>query len=611
MDSRITQLLEYCELNDLQSPILVFPFPVSDKDIQQILAIDQIGGIAIVTPPSNDLKQQFNRRRGVYRPEQGQCELPIAVGPILFAGLDNSISKWIFAAALKRGQFSILCRRPDKLIRVTLLQYIRNSINTGWTRFKTQIPSDNLFVKIVRAARQLFSNSKDTSLSQTTFREPDKSLFSEYLQRALMAAPAEGFIPGRVVLINAGLAAGGAERQIVNTLLGLKEQPLESVSLICEYIFSLSDLGFYLAEVEAAGITVNQVPRHIDSINQGLKKLPPDLVPLFSALPLHLGKEILNLAEEFRIRRPEVVHAWQDSTSIKVAIAAVIAGVPHIIMSSRNVNPTNFGYYQPYMRPAYQALADFPHIRFINNSEAGMRDYQNWLGLSDEVFRVVRNGVKLHHLKRALENDVQQFRTHLGIPIDAPVVGSIFRFWPEKRPLLWLECIAKVLQLIPHAHFILVGEGPMRKDMDSFLAKHNELSRHLHFIPPTNAINLPLAAMQVFLLTSRFEGTPNVILEAQWLGVPVVALNAGGTAEAIKDGVTGLVCQSDNPEEIGRLIVTILSDIQWQRRVREMGPQFIRERFGYDRMIAETMELYGYSYLHRRRSDNEDHACTA
>lgn len=108
-----------------------------------------------------------------------------------------------------------------------------------------------------------------------------------------------------------------------------------------------------------------------------------------------MAEEILNLVEEFKRRRPAVVHAWQDSTSIKVGIAAVIAGVPRIVLASRNLTPVNFGYYQEYMRSAYQALSEVDSIIFLNNSSAGAVDYCRWLEIPQDRFQVVRNGVDL------------------------------------------------------------------------------------------------------------------------------------------------------------------------------------------------------------------------
>ncbi len=282
---------------------------------------------------------------------------------------------------------------------------------------------------------------------------------------------------------------------------------------------------------------------------------------------LHWLRRFSDLTSEFRDRRPEVLHAWQDSTSIKCGIAGVLAGVPRIVLSSRNVNPSNFAYHQSYMRPAYQALAEHPAVILVNNSEAGAADFSHWLGLPRERYHVLRNGVALDDLKRDPEG-ARMLRQRENIPPAAFVVGSIFRFWPEKRPLLWLEIAARLLTLRPGTHFLLVGDGPLRKDMSIFLAGV-PYADHIHLIPPTNEVGRMLSAMNLFLLTSRFEGTPNVLLEAEWLGLSVVAMEAGGVAEAVMPGENGIVCSDDLPDAAASRLCAMIDDPQWFDRARE------------------------------------------
>src|SRR5262249_11571167 len=98
--------------------------------------------------------------------------------------------------------------------------------------------------------------------------------------------------------------------------------------------------------------------------------------------------------------------------------------------------------------------------------------------------------------------------------------------------------------------------------------------------------------LDVFLLTSEFEGTPNVVLEASLMGVPVVATDAGGAAEAIQEGVTGFVVRSASAAQIATQVVHILKDPAFSEQVALSGPRFVLERFGLERMIAETIALH-------------------
>jgi glycosyltransferase involved in cell wall biosynthesis len=203
----------------------------------------------------------------------------------------------------------------------------------------------------------------------------------------------------------------------------------------------------------------------------------------------------------------------------------------------------------------------------------------------------VRNGVDFSTFKRIGDEEALAYRSSLGIPTDAPVVGSVFRFWAEKRPMLWLEAAREIGRRARDAHFLLIGEGPMRGEMEAFVQAAG-LEGRLHLPGARGDVATPMSAMDVFMLASEFEGTPNVVLEAQWLGLPVVATDAGGTREAIAEGETGWCCPAESSIIAGR-VSALLADTAARERVRQAGPRFIDERFGMSQMIDQTLALYG------------------
>ena len=161
----------------------------------------------------------------------------------------------------------------------------------------------------------------------------------------------------------------------------------------------------------------------------------------------------------------------------------------------------------------------------------------------------MRNGVDVATLETAGRNgDAAGLRRSLGIPEDSPVIGGVFRLSTEKRPLLWAETAAAVLARIPDAHFLLVGDGEQRVELEAHVEALG-IAERLHLPGVLMRVGDALAAMQVFLLTSAFEGTPNVMLEAQWMGVPVVATRAGGCGETFVPGETCLLYTSDAADE--------------------------------------------------------------
>jgi glycosyltransferase involved in cell wall biosynthesis len=314
-------------------------------------------------------------------------------------------------------------------------------------------------------------------------------------------------------------------------------------------------------------------------VHAAIKWLPPDV-----------QADVMRFAAEFASLKPSVVHAWQDSTSITAGYGAWLVGVPRILVSSRNLIPTNFAYFKPYMLYAYREIASCPSIIMINNSEAGARDYASWLGVPFDRFVVKRNGIDTAEMKRPPPQATAALRAKLGIPPEAKIVGSIFRFYAEKRPMLWVETAARLSKHRPDCHFVIFGEGPLQSEAEAAAERFGFADR-LHFPGNIKDTELGMSLFDVFLLTSKFEGTPNVVLEATLLGIPVVATDVGGTRESIAENVTGHISGSD-PDELAGHVLSILDDPTWGARVKNEGPAFVEQRFGLGRMLSETLALY-------------------
>lgn len=403
-------------------------------------------------------------------------------------------------------------------------------------------------------------------------------------------------VPGRVFVVNSALAWGGAERQVVNTLAGLRASGVESITFCCEHLGDDPNRHFYLPMVEALGVPIVEVGNlgrgGTDCASLLSGPLRNRIAEACGTLPSDLQRHVVALAGELVRYRPSVVHAWQDSTNIAVGFAAILAGVPRVLLSTRNVSPPNFLYWRPYMRRAYRALLGHPSVTIINNSLAGRDDYCRWLGVDPERFLVIRNGIDDGDIRRAPAEDVEAFRERLRIPAASQIVGAVFRFYPEKRPLLWVRMAARVAKARPQCHFFVAGTGPLQPLMTR-VARRLGVGDRLHFPGTMADVSLALSAMDVFVLTSRFEGTPNVALEAQLLGIPVVATDAGGTREAIDEGRSGWVVEEATSAALAERVCAALDDSDWRKHAREAGPRFVHDRFGLERMVRETRVAYG------------------
>jgi glycosyltransferase involved in cell wall biosynthesis len=610
MNKKITEALAFIKSLELKGAVLAIPFTVGVKDTLALRDHPLCKGLVLRNPAPEITANSTSKWLGCF--ENHGWRLPTVRAPIVFIGSQLMLTRQMATQVVKSRRLSIIVKVNGSYQQLPMHRFLLWRAGEKLVRSISQRPENHPLRKVVGITKQVpmlrtlwrrTFKREDLSSGMLSNGQPSNSglateaLYKELLQRARESAQSMGYkaILRRVLLVNAGLAAGGAERQIVNTLIGLKATgQCESVGLLAEYIDHAPNLDFFLHELKVAGIEVSQVEHAISLSDDGLSSVQPEVADLLADIAPGLIEEVLNLVEEFRHRRPEVVHAWQDSSSIKAGIAAVIAGVPRIVLASRNVTPMHFTYYQDYMHPAYRALASMECVRFLNNSEAGAVDYTQWLGLPKERFAVVRNGVDLGYLKRADSKAISEYRQSLGIPENAQVVGSIFRFWAEKRPMLWLQTAAIVAKRYPDVHFLVIGEGPMRREMEAFI-NNNGLKGRVHLPGARPEVSTPLSAMNIFVLTSEFEGTPNVVLEAQWLGLPVVATDAGGTSESFDHNITGLLTTNPAAEEIAALVERYLTNQAMLAESKTQGQTFVERKFGVMRMIQETLALYGFN----------------
>jgi glycosyltransferase involved in cell wall biosynthesis len=390
----------------------------------------------------------------------------------------------------------------------------------------------------------------------------------------------------RIVHLIGSLQPGGAERQLCNFLVEAHRRG-HSVELLLIYD-STDEQGHFQHLLGEAGIPVRVAGRQLHP----LVRIPSCQRPILRLIPSDFFVPAADILGDLLANPPDVFHSWLDHPNIWGGIPAVIAGVPRVVLSTRNVNPTNFPYLaSPYMQPLYEALAESPSVRFINNSHAGARDYAEWLGLPPERFSVVLNGVQFDDLRRAGDEEVRAFRNSLGVTDDARLIAGIFRLSEEKQPLVFLEVIRRLALTDPQVHAVIAGVGPLQEDLEGFVREH-DLGKRVFLLGRRPDVATILSASSLMLLTSRKEGTPNVLLEAQWLGCPVVSTRAGGAVDAVADGRSGLLVDVGDVDGLESAARELLGSQELARRMSEAGPGFVKARFDIDRMVDETLNVY-------------------
>ena len=218
------------------------------------------------------------------------------------------------------------------------------------------------------------------------------------------------------------------------------------------------------------------------------------------------------------------------------------------------------------------------------------RPVLNTTGFPVEKSIVIYNGIDAQRL--IIGRQAAEVRRSLNIPHDAFVVGMAARIKAIKDPLLLVEAARKARQSFADIYFLLIGDGPL---LDSVKAKIIErgLAPFFHCTGSRkDAIDF-LNAVDVAVLTSNtIEGCSNSLLEAMYLGKPVVATRVGGNVEVVEHERTGLLISPHNADELADAILRLRENPAQRSRFGDNARQAARDRFSQSVMLREHEVLY-------------------
>lgn len=383
-----------------------------------------------------------------------------------------------------------------------------------------------------------------------------------------------------LVMIVPSLAGGGAER-IVATSFGRwsRDERFGGAKLYVSDLDREEQADFYLP--------LTGIQRSDIVLLEREERPEPPWVWLGSAR----GKRAQSIYRHLTADRPRIVHATLDL--LNSGLAAVAAGVPRIVLHIHNMRPSELGARDSErLRECYRALLRCPEVSVIGCAQACVDDHIEWLGLTDTgKIYTVHNGVDVGAIVAAGGPDARTAqRRAVGLSPDDTVVGTAFRFAELKRPFLWVDAATRILSERPDCKFVMFGDGELRGAVQQYI-RERELSEN--FVLPGRVTDLPqrLGMLDLFVFSSRTEALPNVLLEAQAAGVPVIAFDVGGISEAVLDGISGWLVRENTAEALGDRVLTALSAPDWRHRASEAAQKFVRDNFGIDRMLQSISSI--------------------
>lgn len=335
----------------------------------------------------------------------------------------------------------------------------------------------------------------------------------------------------RVLHVITWLDRGGAQDHLRCLLAGLDHSDFDLTVASGTSDGSRGDLFPPLAEAERV------IP---------LRHLRREVAPFHDVLAIsELGRLVDRL-------QPDIVHTH----SSKAGVVGRLAAASRSVRTVHNVHGWSFrATANPVLRWAAieleRRLAERTDV-MLNVAEAD-RLLGEGLGIRARVStEVVRGGIDLERFRPS-------GRPRREFDDEQPVVGTVGRLSPQKDPITALRAMRLVVDRHPNARFRWIGDGPMRSEIEEAVRALG-LGGKVELAGARSDIPSELATLDVFVLSSRFEGLPRSLMEASAAGVPIVATRVDGVEEIVRDRVTGLVVDPGDPEALAAAISETIAE---------------------------------------------------
>ncbi len=356
------------------------------------------------------------------------------------------------------------------------------------------------------------------------------------------------------------LEFGGGERGFVQLAAALHGR--------YRIVFACAPGGVLAERLPALGVRIHPIPFHRQISLRRLRRL----------------------AAVIRAERVDLVHSMGARADVATRLAARLTGVP--VVSTIAMFAERFDVSRP-RRLVYRLLSRTTErmcAGLIAESDAIRTTLIRDHGLpAARVVRIYR-GVELDDGPGAAEA-TEQLRASLGLPARAPVVGTVGRLVYQKAQDVFLRAAALVLQEIPEARFLVVGDGPQAPALERLRGQLG-LDGACRFTGFRRDVAALLGVMDVFTLPSILEGFPQVLLEALAQSRPVVATRIDGVTELIEDGVNGRLVPPGDAAALAAALIELLQDRAQAGKLAQTGRRQVEEQFSVTRMVQDVEAFY-------------------
>jgi glycosyltransferase involved in cell wall biosynthesis len=296
------------------------------------------------------------------------------------------------------------------------------------------------------------------------------------------------------------------------------------------------------------------------------------------------------LLRVIRQKRIDILHLHGYGATTFGRMAAGIKSIPAILHEHANLTDT----------PWFQKLADAALERETDIALAVSQSTADFVinarQLPPDKVKVVYLGVPMEEFSRPRsEVEITSAREELGIQAGDTVIGTVTRLHESKGNSVLVDAARLVLDRRPTARFVLVGEGPLRADLEAQARRLNIGDRFL-FAGFAKDVARVVSAFDLSAFPSLWEGTPLTVFEALAMGQPIVATDADGLIDVLTDGRDARIVPKRDPRALADAVVELIDDPAARARLSAAARQTARQ-YDIATFVSKMERLY--DLLHR------------
>ncbi len=371
--------------------------------------------------------------------------------------------------------------------------------------------------------------------------------------------------PVNLLYVITKLELGGAQTQLLNLIRHLDQAKFRT------FLFTAMD-GILVNEAAAIpGLTLKK--------SRCLERPINPLKDLLALIELYLFVKKNNI---------QIVHTHSSKAGILGRLAARLAGVKLIL---HTVHGWSFNDYQPSLRRIFfiwleRLTAQFTDKLVVVSNCDQQKGLDNRIG-KENRYSLIRYGIDYSKFNLREKN----IRSELGIKAEDLLVGMVACFKPQKSPQDFIKLAFLVRQSMPHIKFILVGDGALRPAIER-LIERLQLQQQIILTGWRSDIPRILSALDIFVLTSLWEGLPVAVLEAMASSKPVISTHTGGIGEIIVEGKSGFLVLPHDTNKLAQNLIVLLKDESLRKRIGENARGALDYRFALATMAESHKNLY-------------------